>query len=180
MIITRANEIQQVDINTITPHPKNPNKHSKEQIERLAKIVKYQGFRSPLIISNRSGLLISGHGRLEVAKKMGMKTLPVIFQDFESDEQEYAALVSENSIALWAELDLEGIRMDVETLQDIDIELLGLKDESFLAPAEEIPDVDYNDEPEKKYILEVQFPNDMELMDVHDDLLSRGYLVKVK
>lgn len=128
-VVTRAKEIQQVKVEDLTLHPKNPNKHSKEQIERLATIVKYQGFRSPLIVSNRSGLLISGHGRIEVAKKLGMKTVPVIYQDFENEDQEYAALVSENAIASWAELDLSGINTDIGDLgPDFDISLLGLKD----------------------------------------------------
>jgi hypothetical protein len=33
---------------------------------------------------------------------------------------------------------------------------------------------------EKKYLIEVQFPNDMEMNDIKDDLLSRGYIVRVK
>ena len=32
----------------------------------------------------------------------------------------------------------------------------------------------------KKYIIEVSFPNDMEMNDIKDDLLNRGYIVKVK
>lgn len=33
---------------------------------------------------------------------------------------------------------------------------------------------------DKKYIIEVQFPNDCEMMDIHDDLLHRGYIVRIK
>lgn len=32
---------------------------------------------------------------------------------------------------------------------------------------------------EKQYRIEIQFPNDMEMMDIHDDLTSRGYMVKI-
>jgi hypothetical protein len=130
-IITRADKIQEVLIDDIVPHPKNVNRHPEEQIERLSKIIQYQGFRDPLIISNLSGFLVSGHGRLSAAKKLGMKTLPVIFQDFESEEQEYAALVSENTIALWADLDLSQIHVDLQSLDGFDIDLLGIKDFQF-------------------------------------------------
>lgn len=113
----------------IRPHPKNRNKHSEEQVDRLAEIIKYQGWRHPLIISERSKYLVAGHGRLLAAKKLGLRTVPVHYQSFESDEQEYAFLVSDNAIASWAELDLKGINVDLADLgPDFDIDLLGIKD----------------------------------------------------
>lgn len=122
------------------PNPKNRNQHSEEQIERLCKIIQYQGFRTPLIISNQSGQLVAGHGRLEAAKKLGMINLPVIFEDFENSDQEYAANVSDNSIGAWAELDLAGINADLADLGPFDIDLLGLKD--FRVDSAELNDPD--------------------------------------
>lgn len=144
----RSRDIRIVATESIQPHPKNRNTHSEDQIDRLCRIIEYQGFRDPLIISNRSGLLISGHGRLEAAKKLGIQELPVTFQDFESDEQEYAAMVSENSIASWAELDLSGINSDLGDLgPDFDIDLLGIKD-FVLEPVEKLdPQCDEDDVP---------------------------------
>lgn len=55
----RANEIKLVSLDEIKLNPRNRNKHSKEQITRLAEIITYQGFRNPLIISNRSGLCVA-------------------------------------------------------------------------------------------------------------------------
>lgn len=118
-----------VSPSTIKPHPENPNRHSAEQISRLAQILTYQGFRIPLVVSKRSGFLIAGHGRLLAAEKAGFKEVPVNFQDFESSEQEYAHLVSDNAIAEWAELDLAAINLSVPDLgPDFDIKLLGMKD----------------------------------------------------
>lgn len=135
-IALRSKDITLVDIKSIKPNEKNRNKHSKEQIERLCEIIKYQGFRSPLIISNRTGILVSGHGRLQAAKKLGIKELPVTYQDFDSEEQEYAAGVSENSIAAWSELDLSGINLDIADLgPDFDVDLLGI-DNFIIEPAE--------------------------------------------
>jgi hypothetical protein len=125
----KANSIEILDISKCVPNKKNRNKHSDEQITRLADIIKYQGFRSPLIISNRSGLVVAGHGRLLAAKFLGLKEVPVIYQDFDSEEQEYAAQVSDNAIASWAELDLSGINADIGELgPDFDLEMLGIKD----------------------------------------------------
>lgn len=118
-----------VPIGEIIPHEKNRNVHSGEQIERLAQIIAVSGFRQPLVVSNRSGKLISGHGRLMAAKKLGMLELPVIREDFASDEEEYQHLTADNGIAAWSELDFAGINADLGDLgPDFDIDILGLKD----------------------------------------------------
>lgn len=117
------------DVDSLTPHPKNPNTHSTEQIQRLAEIIEYQGFRHPIIVSKRSGFIAAGHGRLAAAKLLGMREVPVDEQDFESDDAEYAFLVSDNAIAEWATLDLAAVNLEVPALgPDFDIDLLGIKD----------------------------------------------------
>lgn len=118
-----------VEINELKPHPKNRNEHPKDQIKRLAQILEYQGFRYPIKVSKASGFVTSGHGRIEAAKLNGWDKVPVNYQEYDSEEQEYADLIADNSIALWSELDLSGINMDLGDLgPDFDINLLGLKD----------------------------------------------------
>jgi DNA modification methylase len=74
--------------------------------------------------------------------------VPVIFQDFESEEQAYAYMVSDNAVAAWAELDLSNINVDIQDLgPDFDIDMLGIKDftidvaEKGLIDDDEIPEV---------------------------------------
>lgn len=117
------------DPSDLSPHPKNRNKHSQEQIQRLAQILKYQGWRYPIKVSKRSGYITAGHGRLEAALVNGWKEVPVNIQPYESDEQEYADLQADNAIASWTELDLSGIHLDLGSLgPDFNIDLLGIKD----------------------------------------------------
>lgn len=116
-----------VDIKKLKPHPKNRNKHPKEQIDRLAKILMYQGFRKPIVVSNRSGFIVEGHGRVEAAKANKWTTVPVSYQDFEDETQEYAHLTADNAIAFWAELDMASINADTLELGPFDTDLLGLK-----------------------------------------------------
>lgn len=125
----RANEIKMVKVKDLKPSQKNKNKHGQDQIEMLSKHYDYQGFRVPLIVSNLTGEVVSGNGRLLAAKRHGIKELPVIFQDFDSVEQEYAFLTADNALADWSELDMSGINADVGDLgPDFDINLLGIKD----------------------------------------------------
>lgn len=139
-----------VKISKLKKHPKNRNSHPDAQVERLAKILEYQGFRYPVKVSKRSGFVVSGHGRILAAKKLGWKEVPVSFQDYDSDEQEYSDAVSDNSIAAWSELDLSGINNDLQDLgPDYDIDLLGIRG-FILEPAEKLePQCDEDEVPEK-------------------------------
>jgi DNA modification methylase len=137
-----------VPLSELKPHPKNRNKHPKEQIARLAQIIDYQGIRHPIKVSLLSGFITSGHGRLEAAHKLELKEFPVDFQEYESEEQEYADLQSDNAIALWSELDLSGINQDLGDLgPDFDLDMLGIKD-FVLEPADKVEMCDPDDVPE--------------------------------
>jgi DNA modification methylase len=144
----KSKEIKIIPIEQITEHPKNANRHSIEQIERLCKLIRYQGFRSPLIISKRSGFLVSGHGRKMAAEKLGLKELPCVYQDFENEAQEYAYVISENEIARWAELDKHSVYTELKDLDLEDIELLGLEDFELPDVEELDPQTDEDEVPE--------------------------------
>lgn len=139
---------EMVPIKQLKPHPKNRNKHPADQIDRLVKLYEYQGVRHPIIVSNLSGHIVAGHGRLAAAKKLKMETFPVVYQDFVSEEQEYAFIQSDNAVALWAELDFSAINVDITDLgPDFDVDLLGIKnftvevaDKEPLCDEDEIPE----------------------------------------
>ena len=138
-----------LSIKEIKPDPENRNKHDKEQIENLAEIIEYQGWRHPLIINQETGLLRAGHGRLQAAKKLKLKEVPVVYQSFKDSDQDYAFMVSDNAIARQAELDLSGINADIGKLgPDFDIKLLGIKD--FKIDIFDEPEGDPDEVPEVK------------------------------
>jgi len=118
-----------IDPKSIKDHPKNRNKHGNDQIERLAELYKYHGVRHPIIISKKTGFIVAGHGRKLAAIRAGIKEFPVVYQDFDSDDSEYAFIQSDNAIALWADLDLKSINIDLENLgPDFNIDMLGIND----------------------------------------------------
>jgi DNA modification methylase len=145
-----------VEVHKLIPNPKNNNKHRDEQIDRLSKIIDYQGMRSPVVVSKRSGFITKGHCRLEAIKKLGWDKVPVNFQDYESEAQEYADMTADNEIARWANLDLDQLNADIKEL-DIDIDLLGIED---FAPVE----IEHLDEEKEDDVLEVK----------HDPITKRG------
>lgn len=127
----QAKDIQLVKIETLKPHPKNMHKHSKDQIDRLCKLIEYQGFRNPIIVQKGTDLIVAGHGRILAAKKLKIKEVPVIYQEFESEAQLYSYIVSDNAIGKdsWATLDLSMINTEMLDFgPDFDIDMLGIKD----------------------------------------------------
>jgi hypothetical protein len=169
-------EIKSKDI-TVTPigklvfNPKNNNKHPKEQIDRLAQLIEYQGFRNPIVVSTRTGFVVAGHGRIEAAKKLGIKDVPVMFQDFESEAQEYAYLTSDNAIAAWAELDLSAVNTQMLDLgPDFDIDLLGIKDFVIEPMDGVLPDLNA-DEPDCQ---QVTFVLSNEQKDLLDEAIAKA------
>jgi len=171
----KSESITLVDIDSIIPNPKNANRHSIEQIKRLEKLITYQGFRNPLIVSNRTGFLIVGHGRLTAAQNLGIEKLPVIYQDFQDEAQEYAYLISDNEIARWAELDKQAVHIELENL-DIELDLLGIED--FTIEKEEKKE-DKPVELSFEYKLEIDCKTEEAQQYLLSELEDRDYEVRV-
>ena len=133
-------------LHKLQPHPKNPNEHPEAQIDLLAKIIDYQGIRHPIVVSRRSGFIVAGHGRLLAAKKLEYDSFPVDFQDFESEAQEYAFVVSDNSLAELSALNRKQIGEDILDFgPDFDLELMGIPD-FVIDPSEAaFPELDENE-----------------------------------
>jgi len=120
-----------IPITELKPNPRNPNIHSEQQVSLLARIMEFQGQRAPIIVSNQTGLIVKGHGRLEALQKAGWQNAAVDFQDYQSEEHEYADMVADNEIAKLATTDkdriLESLK-DLEFGDDFDFEMLGIPD----------------------------------------------------
>jgi ParB-like chromosome segregation protein Spo0J len=95
-----------VPVGELKFNPRNPNTHPQRQIELLAKNIRYFGWRQTITVSKRSGLIVSGHGRLMAAKHLGVEVVPVDFQDFADENDELAVLVADNRLAELSTVDL--------------------------------------------------------------------------
>ena len=155
-------------VEKLVAHPKNPNKHPKKQVEMLAKIIRAQGWRWPVVVSKRSGYVVAGHGRIEAAKLLGEDKVPVNVQEFETEAEEYAHLMADNKIAEYAELQTDKIGELLEDLKkvDFDLDLTGFSenDLSKAFKAEEAePEVQFSEEigESNNYVVLV-FKNDID------------------
>jgi hypothetical protein len=113
-----------VEVGDLKPNPDNPNRHPKKQIDLLAKMVKAQGWRTPITVSKRSGMIVAGHARFEVAKLLKVKKVPVDYQDFDSAKQEWSHLVADNKIQEFSQFDHKMLKELIADLDEIHIDLL--------------------------------------------------------
>lgn len=121
---------QMVPLHKLVPNPRNPNTHPEEQLRLLAKIIDYQGWRNPIVVSTLSGFIVKGHARLTVAERLQLDEVPVDYQDYENEAQEWADLLADNRIAELAETERTVLKDLLEELDTgaMDMELTGYTD----------------------------------------------------
>lgn len=142
-----------VDAEGLVPHPRNPNRHPEEQIKMLAKAITSQGWRHPVVVSNLSGYVVAGHGRLEAALSAGWKKIPIDRQDFANEQEELAHMVADNRLPELASFDgamLKDLLEELSGGEGLDMEGLGFDEATLeglmrsVSPPDDFPEVDEN------------------------------------
>jgi DNA modification methylase len=122
-----------LDIEKVIGNPRNPNEHSKEQVEMLAKIIQATGWRNNITISKLSGYVVKGHGRLAAAISAGMKQVPVEYQEYASEAEEWADLTADNRLAELSDMNttkLADLLAEIDT-GEFPLELTGYTEEDL-------------------------------------------------
>jgi len=91
--------IVQKDINEIINYEHNARTHSNEQIEQLVKSMRNFGINDPIEIG-ADNVVISGHARLEAAKRLGLTQIDVIIHHHLSGSKREAYMLAANKIAM--------------------------------------------------------------------------------
>lgn len=174
MIKTNCSFDKMVAVGDLKPNPRNPNRHPDKQIELLAKIIKAQGWRAPVTVSNQSGMIVRGHGRYMAAQLLKAKKVPVDYQDYESDAQEWADLVADNKIAEFAHLDADVTAQLIKEIEatdlDIDMDITGFSASQIqkmiledLGKEDEKPEIEFSEElHESQNYIVLYFDNDID------------------
>ena len=119
--------IEYREINEIKPYKNNPRVNDKA-IEYLMNSVKEFGFKVPITI-DKDDVIITGHTRYEVAKRLGMKKIPTIKILDLDDNKIKAFRLADNKVGEIAQWDYEKLRQELMELKTIDKELLGFEED---------------------------------------------------
>jgi ParB-like chromosome segregation protein Spo0J len=174
-----------ISVAEIVPNPRNPNSHDEKQIKLLAKIIKFQGWRLPIVVSNLSGFIVRGHGRLETAKYLGLDRVPVSYQDYDNEAQEWADLIADNRIAELAEIDRGSLKDLIEELDtgELDLDVTGFDDTSLQNLMsefhQEADSDDLSDNLGDFFALEIKCKNETEQEKLYRKLSGEGYECKI-
>jgi DNA modification methylase len=116
-------EMQLVPLSKLVPYVNNARTHSPEQLTMLRSSLREFGFINPVII-DREFNVIAGHGRIAAAKEEGMEEVPCVFVDYLTEAQKKAYILADNRMALDAGWDEELLRIEIESLQGADFDVL--------------------------------------------------------
>lgn len=116
-----------VPVDKLKPYPRNNKTHPEPQIDLLMKAIKAQGWRAPITVSNQTGYIVRGHARLEAAKRLGLKSVPVDYQNYASTAAERADRIADNKLAELAEWDLPALKEELLELDTgaLDMDITG-------------------------------------------------------
>lgn len=108
----------------LVPHPQNWRRHPKEQARQLAGTLGSVGWVQRVIVNRRTGRMLDGHLRAELARKQGEATpVPVVYVDLSEDE-ERAVLATLDPIASMAIADEATLAGLVRSIEDADLRTL--------------------------------------------------------
>jgi ParB-like chromosome segregation protein Spo0J len=94
----------EVDPASLIPNDRNWRTHPHEQKQALAGVLEEIGVVQNIIVNKRSGRLVDGHLRLDLALKHGQPTIAVTYVDL-SDEEEAAILATIDPLSALAGAD---------------------------------------------------------------------------
>lgn len=113
----------------LTPYENNP-RNNDEAVEPVANSISEFGFKVP-IVATADGEIINGHTRWKAAKKLKLKTVPVIIADDLTEEQVRTFRLADNKVAEIAQWDLELLLSEIESVDILDMTLFGFTDSDY-------------------------------------------------
>ena len=112
-------QIQEIEIEKLIPYEFNNKIHDETQVNRIANSIKEFWFKNPILI-DKNNVIIAWHWRLEWAKKLWLKKVPVIIADDLSEEQVKKFRILDNRLNE-SERDLENLQIELSTMPDLNI-----------------------------------------------------------
>jgi hypothetical protein len=112
-------QVQYRPTSSLHPDPANARKHSQRQLIRLKAIVAEFGFTNPILVDEYCKV-IAGHLRLEVAKAIGMETVPCLQLDHLTPAQKTALALADNKIGDMSEFNPQLLAAQFKQLLNVD------------------------------------------------------------
>lgn len=117
-------EIKEIELTKIKPYERNPRKND-DAVDSVANSIESFGFRVPIVIDTNN-IIVAGHTRYKAAKKLGLKTVPIIVADDLTEEQITAFRLVDNKTQELSSWDFSKLVEELTALvDDFDMSLFG-------------------------------------------------------
>jgi DNA modification methylase len=161
--------VTDMPVETLVPYARNPRNNTAAIDAVKASIAEF-GFRQPIVVDEKM-VVIVGHTRLEAAKALGLKTVPVHVAEGLTPAQAKAYRIMDNRSHENAEWDDELLRLEFGDLKldDFDLALTGFVSEELdkLLSAEQIEGLTDPDEAPEVPAEAVSKPGDLWILGDH-------------
>ena len=113
-------QIEEVNINELTPYSNNP-RNNDAAVDAVAASIKEFGFKVPIII-DKNNVIVAGHTRLKAAQKIGLEKVPCIKADDLTPEQLKAFRLADNKVGELATWDFAKLEEELTELDALDLD----------------------------------------------------------
>jgi ParB-like chromosome segregation protein Spo0J len=114
----RRSVVEYGPLASILPNPINPRKHSRQQIEAIARSIEAFGFNAPILVDSEKRV-VAGHARLEAARLLALQEVRVIRLDHLTEAQAKAYMLADNKLTDRSSWDDRKVAIVLKELSDI-------------------------------------------------------------
>lgn len=179
--------VKMMPIGDVVPYEKNPRLND-QAVDAVASSIREFGFKVPIVVDSK-GVVVSGHTRLKAAKTLGLADVPVIVADDLDDTKIKAFRLADNKVAELADWDESLLIKELEELDDLNYDMGQFDFEFDLDDADgvgsdgggsdDIGDIPDNINVMETFALNVIVKDEAEQAELYEEMLGRGYEVKV-
>ena len=109
-------DIKNRKVEELIPYVNNPRDNSAA-VDAVASSIAEFGFKVPIIV-DRNNVVVTGHTRLQAAKKLGLAEVPVLMADDLSDAQVKAFRIADNKVSELASWNEELLEAELAAIKD--------------------------------------------------------------
>lgn len=127
-------------IDSVKQHPDNPN---NGDVEAVIESIQVNGFNGVITVDKATNTIVAGHTKWAALHALGSPVAPMIFQEWDEDEDVYRFLIGDNEVGKLAKMDT-GLELRIlKLLKDTQKGLIGtgVSPDSYLRKLSEAANV---------------------------------------
>lgn len=107
-------------ISELTPPKRNAKIHTPEQIEHIKKSIGKYGFNDAIGIWGEKNIIVTGNGRVQALKEMGVEEVECVRLDHLTDDGRREYALTHNQTCMETGFDFDIVSLEMDDLKDFD------------------------------------------------------------